>query len=157
MLNSWKALNSGDLVNVDKNKAFPMMRWMSSKPDNLQSCARIDELFFSVPSTMVISLLYANCKGGFLKYPKATKIDDTDIEELIKKYLCKLNNWSAREYEKNKMVVNGLNQKDLLDFLNKRVGFDKKECKIAGIDYTIKKFKFVEEKKNDNGCLDMFM
>ena len=83
----WKNLNAKRLLDINPSSAFPLMRWMSGKPDNLQACSVIDELFFKIPPSMVISLLSASCVGGFLKYPKATKTESVEEDELIKKYL----------------------------------------------------------------------
>lgn len=149
LLDDWKALNSGKLSEINKNSAKPLLRWMSGKPENLQACERIEELFYSVPSEVVISLLYANCKGGFFKYPKKTPTPEDEKWELVKKYLCQIYGWSGNEFEKNKQTINF---NVAINFIHQRVGLDKKECKVLGVDYgAVTKYKFTDKPKPVTG------
>lgn len=152
MFNSWKALSAHRIDEVDPKFAFPLLRWMSGKPENLAATAYINELFFKVPPTVVISLLSVNCKGGFFKYPKATKEEKSAKEELLKEKIKQLYKWSDSEYEKNKTVVNLIDVNEI----NKIIGLDKKECKILGVEYGERKYKFVADKPKPAG-LDAFM
>ena len=152
MYNNWRTLCDGQPHLVDPKFAFPLMRWMSGKPTNLEACAWINTLFFKVPTDVVISLLHANCKGGFVKYPKKTKVVDDDKEELFREKVKQLYHWSDSEYEKNISVTYLIDVNDI----NKTIGLDKKECKILGVEYAERKYKFIADKPKPAG-LDAFM
>lgn len=156
MFNNWKLLCSGNLNEVNPSMAFPLMRWMSGKETNLEQCAKIDEIFFKVPPSIIISLLYTNCKGGFFKYPKAVKEVESDKEEIIRKYLKQIYGWSNFEYNKNKKTLMLLNI-NWGEFINQKIGLDKKEAKLLGVLYETKKQKFTGTNKPKSAGLDMFM
>jgi hypothetical protein len=141
VFNNWKLLCSGKINEVDSKLSYPLLRWMSGKESNLDACANIDTLFFKVPPAIIISLLYTNCKGGYFKYPKATKALSSEKEILLKEKIKLFYKWSNSEYEKNKIVIEFID----INKLNKIIGFDKKECKILGVKYEEKKYKFTDK------------
>lgn len=154
LLEEWKKLQQKRITEIDKNTAFPLLRWSSGNPNNLPACTMINELFFKVDAKIIISLLAANCNvNGYVQYPKKNKQTSNEREELIKEYICKIYDWSQREYEKNKSV---LNEDDCVRLIQERCGLNKKECKILGVEYgTIKKYKFTADKPRSN--LSSFM
>lgn len=155
VFNNWKLLGEKKLKNVDSKLAFPLLRWSSGNVNNLDECARINSLFFKIPNTLTISLLYCHCKTGYFKYPKAVKVDESSYDEIVRKYIMQLYNWGNSEYKKNSDIIKSMDKKTLGELFNKNFGLDKKECKIFGIDYNAKKYKF-EDKPKMKG-LDMFM
>jgi hypothetical protein len=149
LLDDWKALGQKDINAINPSSAFPLLRWASGNEKNLLACEKINEYFFRVPNTFVISMLVANCKTGFYKYPKKTKLEEDERGELIQKYICKIYNWSKLEYRKNKKIIN---EENAIELIKNSCGLDKKECRILGVEYgTIKKYKFVENKPKPAG------
>lgn len=144
LLDDWKNLGAGRVNEVNPSSAFPLLRWMSGKPDNLEACAYINEKFFYIPPKMVISLLYLTGKSGFFKYPKKSAEEKDDkFYILMKESTKKLYNWSELEYKKNKIVVEPLfNDEKYVQELATRLGFTKEECKIAGIKFEVKKYEY---------------
>ena len=152
MFNNWKLLCAGKVAEVDSKFAFPHLRWMSGNVKNLPACVEINKVFFKVPAKVVVSLLHANCKGGFFKYPKAVKEELSAKEQLLKDKIMEYYHWGSSEFEKNKSVISNIS----LDELNKHFGFDKKECKILGVEYAERKYKFTTDKPKSSK-LDAFM
>jgi hypothetical protein len=147
MFNNWKLLCSGRINEVDSKMAYPLLRWMSGQPQNLPACADIAYLYFKVPTPVVISLLHTNCKGGFFKYPKASKELKDPRGELLKEKTMQLYHWSGAEYDKHKAVIEFIDVNEI----NKVIGLDKKECKTLGVDYAERKFKFTTDKPKPTG------
>ena len=152
LLDDWKNLCAKRIDAVTPGSAFPLLRWMSGKPENLLMCANIDELFFKVPPSVVISLLSANCVGGWIKYPKKTPTEKNTRDDLFKEKVKQFFKWSDREFEKNISVMQFVDIKDIA----RHIGLDKKESKILGVEYAERKYKFVADKPKPKG-LDRFM
>ena len=149
MLNTFKALQAGRLMECQNQFAFPVMRWMSGAPENLEVCSLVDINFFRIKPEMVFSLLYQCPKKGFLKYPKKTKAESDEREEIIERTVKKLYCWSDMEYEKNKRVIPDTDE--FITELNKIAGFDQKECKKLGIDFKkAEKYEFKDKPKTKN-------
>ena len=155
MLNAYKNLSTGNLAEVNKSFAYPLMRWLSGNPANLEACEYINTKFFSIPPEMVISLLYLSTKKGFVKYPKRVKDDKDDkFYELMRKSVKQLYSWSETEYTKNKVIIEPLfNDDEYVKSVAKQIGFSAQECKLAGIKIEVKKLEY---KKPIVG-LDAFM
>lgn len=150
MFNNWKLLCAGRIHEVDPKFAFPLLRWMSGKESNLQACADIDFLFFKVPPEIVISLLGTQCRGGFFKYPKKTKAESSAYDDLLKEKVMQYYGWSSVEYEKNKTVIDFIK----IEELNRKIGFNDKECKTLGVAYERTKYKFVADKPKPKGLAE---
>ncbi len=151
LLEEWKNLCAKRIDLVNPASAYPLLRWMSGKHTNLQACAEIDELFFKVPPSVVISLLSTKCVGGFIKYPKKTPSDKATRDELFREKVKQYFKWSDNEFEKNKSVVEFIDVNEMA----RHIGLDKKESKILGVEYAERKFKFVADKPKPKG-LDGF-
>lgn len=147
MFNNWKLLCAGRSNEVDPKFAYPLLRWMSGKESNLEACADINFLFFKIEPSMVITLLGTRCKGGFFKYPKKTKAENSAYDELLREKIMQYYGWSSIEFEKNKGMLQFIDVNEL----NKKIGFNEKECRTLGVAYEKTKHKFVAEKPKPKG------
>ncbi len=141
MINAFKNLCVGKLEAIPNNFSFPLMRWLSGNPHNLEACEFINTKFFFIPPQMVFSLLNLTTKKGFTKYPKGLKAEkENKTTTLIKESIKTYHSWSELEYNKNLEVVEKfLSDKDFYQILNEKIGFSKEECKLLGLKYEVKK------------------
>jgi hypothetical protein len=153
ILDGYKLLQDKKPLDVDKNLAYPLLRYASGNSKNLSACQKINKMFFKIPSRMVISLLHANCTfPPFLRYPKPSKKLELDAsDKLIKERLCQIYKWSSNEYDKNFELLSSLDRQVIAKFINQKVGLDKKESKTLGVDYNVKKYKFEPTKPKPVG------
>ena len=128
---------------IDTNKAFPLMRWMSGAKENLLMTEKANKMFFKVKPKFILSYLHFNKRNkGFIRYPKKAKNTDETLE-ILRPYIKKLYQWSDKDIEKNKIVIDLMLKKEqFVKYLNDSIGLDKADAKKFGINTEIKKQEF---------------
>lgn len=131
MLNSFKALKSGNLDQVNDNMLYPLLRWSSGSIQDLPWCAKVNQVFFFIPKEMQKSLLYIGLrdKNPFMKYPKGAKEKEDKTFELKKVLAKKYYSWSEQEFQRNLSVLDKINWLEVANAL----GCETKEYKILGL------------------------
>jgi len=151
MLEAMKKFQAGNLLEIDKNKTFPLMRWLSGSPENLLVCEKANKMFFKVKPEIILSYLYLNKKNkSFIRYPKKSKSNNEALE-ILRPYIKKMYQWSDRDIEKNKIVVERLVEDEkFINHINNTIGLEKADAKKFGVDKKIEKQIFSKRK-------DLFM
>jgi hypothetical protein len=150
MLESFKALKSGRLADVDKKKLYPLLRWCSGSTRDLPWCAIVNRYIWWVDSEIVLSLLSIGLqdRNPYQKYPKAKKRENDKIVDLKKSLVKRFYGWSEQEYSRN---VDSLQFVDWT-IVARALGCDKKQCKLLGVEIP----KFVEKKEEKKKVKDLF-
>lgn len=154
MIESMNNLREGKIENIPDNMLRTLTIWSSGYWKNTNLCNFINKHFFFVKPKILISLLSLGIDKNqrFIRYPKSAK-DKDDKLEIIKPYLKKIYKWGEREFNFQKNIVIGLmTDKKFLNDLNKKVGFDKSECKKLGIEFKV----FNVEKPKDIDSKSLF-
>lgn len=151
MLNNFKSLKAGQLLNVDNSMLMPLLRWCSGSQKDLLWCQEVNKYLFSVDNNIIRGLLYLGLqdKNPYQKYPKATKEKESKVFELQKDLAKRFYFWSEQEFRRNigNLVYIDWNEVALA------LGCDTKERKLLGLS-EIKIKKEVKQAKKTKTLFD---
>ena len=136
MLNAMNDIKAGKVNNIPSQQLYPLLIWFSNHQNNLPVCTKINKYFFYVKPRILLGMLSLGVDKSvrFIKYPKKTK--EEEILKLLKPYIKDIYGWSINEWNYNLGLIKSLIQdKTFLVDLNKRIGFEKKECKKLGLEF----------------------
>jgi hypothetical protein len=157
MLESFKNLKAGKLSNVDNDKIFPLLRWVSGSQIDLEWCNVVNRYMFFVDKEIIKGLLYLGIrdKNIYIKYPKSLKVKEDKVFELKKELAKKYYRWSEQEFQRNLSNLSYIDWNEVL----RALGCETKEYKILGIKepkVTIAKPKkeIIAAKKSPKTLLD---
>jgi len=147
MLDSFRALKSGNLDKVNSSMLFPLLRWASGSQTDLVWCQEVNKRLFFIPNDIAKGLLYLGLrdKNPYIKYPKAQKEPDDKVADLKKRLAMQYYAWSNQEFDRNRDIIGLLNW----DEIALALGCDKKERKLLDLNEIKipKKTKIIEKKK----------
>ena len=151
MLEAFKNILKGDIEKVDNTKLYPLTLWFSSYQGNVPVANYINKHFFYVKPKILMGLLslVVNKQQKWLKYPKALKENNKQLD-IIKPYIKKIYKWSDRVFNCHKHLIN----EEIIKELNKKVGFEKNECKTLGLNFH--KFKVDKSKIKEETSKGLF-
>ena len=152
MFEAYKNLINQRFSLVDRNKLFILNRWASFNKENSEGCCDFDRVFLACKNKdLLITLLYTKLKSkGIPKFLKAEK-QDKDLLNYVKKFY----GFSNKELSWQMKLIN-LEDKEFLNKMSVKFGWDKKTCKKYNVAWvTPKKEKMKkEEKKPVKGLFD---
>lgn len=155
ILNSMIEISNGNFDKSHNQYLYPIIRWNSGNDrygamPNFDVAYMCNRYMFFVPPKMIMSYLNLGLKFNrdsmgnkclFLKYPKSTTKPNKKYD-IIVKYLKHLYSWGQNDIEQNhKLIMSLLDDKVFLDWLNSKVGFEKDELKVLGLNRNINKPK----------------
>lgn len=163
-------IKKGNFDRKYNSMLYPINRWNSGCDKygrfmNFKASMTINKYLFVVPQKMTMSYMYAtyklhNMRGQpalFLKIPKKSKTTKNAKLDVIVKYLKSIYNWSNSDIRKNMSVIQlYVDDTVFIEWLDRYVGFEKKEKKLFGIKCNLKVKKKVKEKeiKNNKSLFD---
>jgi hypothetical protein len=154
LFDSYKLLFDGKDTDLDKIPTSvhkPLIHWVSFSRDNIEICQKLNKYFMYVPSKILIWILYykIDIDNRFVKRMKPVYDNKFDF---LKDYLKRYFNWSEREYNFNKKVIDKLVvDKEVMKELNETFGFSQQECKKLDLDYVVYK-----KTRKDSGSQSLF-
>jgi hypothetical protein len=126
---------------INEGMIIPFMKRLSCAGCNVKRMQLANQYFFTVDKSVVKRFIVLQKNHSF-KFMKSLKKDTQDDKfDFLIEAVCKYYGWSRREYEIHKEFINLLDA-DLHQLLHRRYGFDKKECKILGLQTEKIKVKF---------------
>ena len=130
-----------EFEDFDESMLIPFMCRLSCAKQNVDSMQLANEYFFTIPKQVLrhFIVLHKDHQYKFMKSLKKEKKDDK-FDFLIEA-VCTYYGWSRREYELHKDFLN-LMDEELHQELHRLYGFEKKECKLLGINTEKMKVKF---------------
>jgi hypothetical protein len=143
LFQEFKGLMAGKLP--DETLLVPLINWASNNKANINKIQQVNRNFFYVSKSVLNhQLLFSvNRNYSFIKYPK--KAPEQELHFLIK-YICKYYNWTEREYQFHKDLIN-LKDEELHKILDKKYSFEKDELKKLGMKRVKIKHKFEKFEK----------
>ena len=135
LLDSFKNLKQGNIKNIPMEHCYPLLRWNSGSIKDLHWCSEINKQFFWCDKEIMKGLLSLGLvdKQPFLRYPKSKAEEEKNFEkkkDWIKKYM----GWSEQEFKRNINIIGFVDLQDM----SKKLGLDKKECKLLGVEFNVK-------------------
>jgi hypothetical protein len=145
LFEEFKGLMAGKVS--DENLIVPLMNWSSNNKTNINNIQDVNRNFFFISKTVLNHQLFfsVNRNYKFIPYPK--KAPEQELGFLIP-YICKYYNWTEREYNFHKELIN-LEDPELHKVLDKKFAFEKDELKKLGIkrEKIVHKFEKFEKTK----------
>ena len=137
-------LQKEKIEEIDEQKLFPLMRWLSGDEANIPVVSDINRKFMYSNKTLLLRELSYRCKNKLttnksgqvfypVKYPKATKYDEQQLEILkncFKKYY-KIGEKDVLYIVPSLLQI--LQNKDMLQEVADTFGLDNKERKQLGL------------------------
>lgn len=153
MIEDYKNLQKKNILDVDSNLLFPLMRWNSGSILNLSLCKEVNRMFFFVDKKILTGYLGYNLKpSGFIKYPKAKKFDDKKLN-LISELYQKKYNYGKNDLEILKpILINKIKDKNKLLEIAENFGLDNNQRKLLGLQ----QLKFDKSKMKKNEQVGLF-
>lgn len=147
MIKAFNRVLDNEYNEDDRKFLYPLMIWFSGNYKNIQLCNTINKNFYFCKNKHLFDVLFLGIDKSFrfIKYPKK-RVEESEKDKILIKYL-KLD---EREFNKQKKIIDLLYQsKESLEELNKKVGFDKSECKILDVEFKTFKIDKKSHKKEE--------
>jgi hypothetical protein len=151
MMDSFKALKSGDLGSVKVSMTYPLLRWCSGSETDVEWCAKINKNFWWLPKELTPYYIWIglNDRNPYIKYPKASKKQEDKKEDLLKSIVMRFYGWSSQEYNRNSNIMSSIDVQDIAD----KLGLNDSERKLLGLN--VVKVKVVKPKtKTEKSLFD---
>ena len=153
LLDNFKRLYDFDqLKDFDTGMNIPIIRWLSFEPLNNPMCLAMNKHIYWIDPRIVPYALHfgINKSKKFIQYVRKPKDDET--LDFLKTVLQERYQWTDKELRKNWGVITMLMQdKEFLKSMDKMYGFNEKQCKELGIEYTKPIFEKKPKPKNMGG------
>lgn len=137
-----KLYKFNEVKDIDNTNLAFMIKWLNNEVSNMPTCLKLNKHFFWMDKEIMKYAFHfgVNKNKKWIKNLKKEQIEDE--YEWLKPYIQELYGWTDREIELNWQNVKLLLEwKDYKIMLDKKYGFDKKQCNLLKIDYIEPDFK----------------